>query len=669
MKSPEVPENPLLSREIDETGVEAGNAHSPHQEAVQHVEAHRDLFEHYAHGAIHVLPAPEGLDTFAFDLKTNTIYVNSRFYKDLGFSEEKTTFATLHEIEHLLEKVQMLSERGGDKKFTKYLDQIQKSKAFGVMDNCVADIHENRTVVQRTHGGFRDIEEQCYTEDLFPTTDFTEQPLHIQLPYAILREARVPGEPCTVAPEVRQAVDELRAIKSKDGTSLMDVMTHPDTPMSTRLALQNKYVWPRVQELLKKDVEKEKEKSKQEKGEKREGEGKGESDDEEGESDGNDGGGQEQKKEKSKTSKDKKGSGKQTKKETKGGAGQPDPNDLFKDAYAEADRRVPNAVPHDQMKKALDEWKEAKKDDPLLRADKECAERIGVKPEDLRQYRRIVSSLEDIKNPDTNESVIAELRALISKIISERRKPSFAPQYPLEEGEVINDPATLVAEAKSGNLNPKVWETLEVQERHGQKFGEVEITLVCDRSSSMRGDKLSEQRKAAVLFMEALKEFADQAEEERVSLIKPLEIRSEVYTFQQDEGDETPVKRMSKELSEKDRIDTASVLSSAPGGTTDFVPLETIAQGLDPETKKKMSEGELKKIVIVFTDGESNDPSRVKKILEKLRKDGVVTVGVGVTAEGTPALVTYAPDARLAKTATELPLILGELLKEHLSHV
>jgi len=627
MTFPENSENLILRKEIDDAGSKVGDTHSAHEEAIKHVEAHRDLFEHYAHGTINVLPAPEGLDTFAFDLKTNTIYVNSRFYKDLGFSEEKTTFATLHEIEHLLEKVQMLSERGGDKKFVKYLQKIEESEAFSHTDNCIADIHENRTVVQRTHAGFGDIEKKLYKEDLFRDSDFTARPMHIQLPEALLREARVPDEICKVVPEVRQKIDELRTIKSKDGVSLIDIMTHPDTSMSTRLALQNKYVWPKVQELLQKDIQDEQEKPKQ---------GKGEG----------------------------KGSGKSNDKVD-------NPNKIFKDAYAEAKKRVPNAVPNDHVKKAFDEWKAAKKDDPLLGADKEYAESIGVKLEDLLEYRRIVASLEDIKNPETNESVIKELRALISRIISERRNPVLAPQYPLEEGEAISDPATLVAEVKSGNLYPRVWETLEIQERHGQKFGEVEITLVCDRSDSMNrpNQKLLEQRKAAALFMEALKEFADLAEEERINLIKPLEIRSEVFTFQQDEKDATPVKKMSKELSEKDRINTSSILSSAPGGTTDFVPLETIAKSLDQETKNKIASGELKKIVIVFTDGESNDTARTKRILEKLRQDGVVTVGVGITSEGSPALVTYAPDARLAKTALELPLVLGELLKEHLSNV
>jgi len=49
----------------------------------------------------------------------------------------------------------------------------------------------------------------------------------------------------------------------------------------------------------------------------------------------------------------------------------------------------------------------------------------------------------------------------------------------------ICGPAQLVADAKAGNFEAKVWETLEVKQMPGQKFGEVEITLVCDRSGSM----------------------------------------------------------------------------------------------------------------------------------------------------------------------------------------
>ena len=80
----------------------------------------------------------------------------------------------------------------------------------------------------------------------------------------------------------------------------------------------------------------------------------------------------------------------------------------------------------------------------------------------------------------------------------------------------------------------------------------------------------------------------------------------------------------------------------------------------------------MKKIIIVLTDGESNDGhgstvDRVQTVLEKMRKAGVVVIGVGITSEGASALTTYAPDARLAEKAEDLTRVLTDLLKEHLS--
>lgn len=608
-----------------------------HKEAMEFVEKHRDFLEHYARGEVKIEPVPEGLKTFAFDLENNTIYVNSLFYKTAGFSfsDEKTLFATCHELEHFAEKKLLLAEDGGEKLFGDYLKKLEESRAYGVMDNCLADIKENRAVIKKTNEGYGDIERTMYKENLFKEIDFTNQPKHIQLPQAILRESRLSDEMCQVAPEVREKLDQLRAIKSANGDGLLDIMTNPDVPMSVRLKLQDLYIWPMVRELLEKDLEDEKNKK----------EGGGE-DGSEGEGEGKDGDGE--KKEK------------------------PDPNQIFKDAYDKADKKIPNAVPTETVKKAFKGWQESKGENPLERADNEYAEKLGVKKADLEKYRNTVKSFEKIINPETGENIIQELRNLIKRIIAKRLKPAEAPRYPVEEGEDLVDPALLVSDVKAGNLEPKVWETTDVKEKRGDRFGEVEITLVCDRSSSMAekgGAKLREQQKAAVLMMEALKEFAEKCDEEKVNLEKPLEIKSEIYSFQQDSSDSTPLKKMSKELGEKERIEAASILSSAPGGTTDFIPLEAINKNLDDEIKKKISEGDLKKIVIIFTDGASNDADRTKKILKILRLNGIIAIGVGITEDGEAALETYAPDARLAKKAEELALILAELLKTHLAGI
>ncbi len=645
-----------------------------HQEAVDFVKKNRDFYEHYARGGVQFEAAPPDLGTFGCDLLADPpkIYLNSRFYKKRGLSDQKTSFATLHEVEHLLEKKQLLSEKGGDKIFQKYIEKLKASEAFNFLDNRVADLRENRAVVSKTNPEFDALRRTLYREDLVPGKDFTAEPRHIQFVEAISREGEVPDEQCVVSPEVRVKLDEIKAITGKDGRCLMDAIADPVTSMSDRLVLEDKFLWPAVQELLKQDKEDYKN-NQDKKGEGKEG---GEAP-REGQEDGQQGGQESADKEK-KEGKGRRGKKKKSKKEEPGrgesrqeGGDKPlDPNEIFKEAYERAAERVPNAVPIEEMEKAFQSWKEKRGESPADRADREYAEKLGVKPEDLRRYRDIVQSLEKITNPETGESAVEELRNLFARIIARRLKLAPAPRYPVEEGEELVNPAEAIAEVKAGNLEPKVWETYEIKEIKGKRFGEVEITLVCDRSSSMtEGTKLPEQRRAAVLVMEALKEFAEQCDEERVNMNKPLEIRSEIYSFKQSSADSIPLKKMSKELGEKERIDVMAAISSAPGGTTDFVPLETVEKGMSEETRQKITEGELKKIMIVFTDGKSNDPSRVRNILEKLRSAGVVTIGVGITEEGKAALTTYAPDARLAEKAEDLTRILTDLLKEHLADI
>lgn len=634
-------------------------------EAFAFVEENRDFFEHHAKGKIKIEQAPQGLDTFAFNLENNTIYINSMFYEKLGFSKEKTIFATLHEIEHFLEKIQMLSEEGGEKSFEKYIKKIETSKAFGLMDNCVADIRENRTVVSKTNKGMKDLEENIYKEVLFPETDFTDSPRHIQFCQAILREARVEGEQCNVSPEVRQKLDELKKVKG-----LMNIMTNPETPMSTRLKLQDKYVWPKVEELLEKDIEdkKNKENEDENKPSNSQDKEKGEDKDNKPDEKNDDTNGQKGEKD------DKKGQqkGKPEKGNDKEQPKEDDPNKIFADEYEKAGKKVPNAVPIEDIKKAFKEWKEEKQKNNPDKADEEYAQKLGVEKKDLQEYRKIAESLQKIVNPETNVGIMEELKNLFSRIIAKRLKERLAPKYPVEEGDELSDPAQLVSDVKSGNLSPKVWEDTEIKEKKGDRFGEIEITLVCDRSSSMTdgdGQKAVEQRNSAVLMMEVLKDFTEMCDEEKMKVDKPLEIKSEIYSFSKSADDKIPLKKMSKELGEAERINVLKKLQDLPGSTTDFNCLEAMSEGLDNETKQKIIIGELKKIVFVFTDGGSDSVSRVQKALKDLRDTGIIVVGIGLTKAGEPAITTYAPNAQVVNNVTDLPVVLGELLKEHLKDI
>ena len=234
----------------------------------------------------------------------------------------------------------------------------------------------------------------------------------------------------------------------------------------------------------------------------------------------------------------------------------------------------------------------------------------------------------------------------------------------MEEGEDLVDPAGLVADVKAGNLEPKVWETTEVQERPGKRRGKVEWTVVGDPSSSMGGEKQREHQKKLILEMETFKEMNERADDERNRMDTPLEIHTEVYSFTS-----KPLKPMGKELTAKQRIDVATAFSSVQGSTPDFLPLEAILAGITPQQEQQIRDGELKKIVEIGTDGESDDPPRVQRVVKTLREKGVIVIGIGITESGRPALATYAPGAVLAPRAEDLPRVLGEILKENLADV
>jgi uncharacterized protein YegL len=656
-------------------------------------ESHRDIFELYAKGKIKIEPAPPGLDTFAFDLEKGVIYVNDKFYQSkFGLSDEKSAFAVRHEIEHLLEKVQVLKEPGGWQVFQNYLQDIKNDRAYGILDNCIADIRENRAVVSKTNKGVKDTETRLYREDLFPADestgelDFTKQPKHLQFPQAILREERT-DDKCIVDEEVRKKIDHLRNFSTRNGKiDLIKTITDPNVPMSKRLEIQNRIIRPMMEDLRKKDIEDKKKQKREQSSESSNGE---KSDDgESGESPQSQSGSQEKEgimdkikkrfgKEKSKSKKSEKEQAGQTPDKGKGeNFEETDYDQIFKKEYDEAEGKTMNAVPVEQQEKALEKWLE-NPDNRKTEEEKSLerqADHIGVNVEDLKNYENIVRDLDSILNPVTNESVIKDLSNLIKRIISKRVKPSFKPKYPVEEGDELIEPAELLASVRAGNLQPKVWQDTEVKEKKGDLFGKVKLSFVLDRSGSMSGQKLIELQRAIVMAMESQKELQDLAEEEKSNLIKTLEVFWEIWTFQNSNDDLKPFKKMSDSFTKKDRIETCAILNSAPGDSTpDFNCLESILKEIqnDASRMEELKQKESKEIIIVMTDGRSDSPQRVQKVIEELRNLGVVVVAIGITEGGRSVETTYGNNgnqdfAKVAGKASDLPIVLGDVLFDNL---
>lgn len=631
--------------------------------------AQKDFYRHYAGDAsIEILPASEApvdVPTMAIDLEHGKMYVNPVFFEDKAYSLDKANCGVLHESDHFNELKELLGSRGGETIWKKHADKLKSAKRYGILDNCLDDIKINKMVLKKVPVLEKTME-NLYRENLFPEKDFTNLPKHIQFSYALAREGNLPEE-CAVATDVREEIEKLKNKRSKSGVSLVDYAVSPHTPMAMRIKLQEAHFYPIIDKFFEEDVQK---KQKEQEQKKEKGEGSGEQNEEK------DGGAenkaQDQKGEKDKKQKAKSADKKSAKKESGAENGEPqDPEEYFQKEYAEYDKNNPHAVPIEDVQKAAEKYIESKKSEKSTEEmSKEAyAKAEGVTVAELDEYERFWREIENLKNPETNEFVIEELRALFQKIINERKKKKYVPKYPTEEGEILAFPAEAVAAVKSGDREPKVWETVEQKEKPREMHGDFDVTLVADRSGSMDGVKAIEQRKAAALLLEALKDFCDELEEARKDIEYDLNVRTEAWSF----GDEAQVeilKPLSSELTEKQRVHVYKKLADANGNKTyDFMTLEKIRDNISEDDLRKIRAGKLKKIIIVMSDGQSHGVPRVQAVCNDLREKGIVIAGVGITLEGKSIETTYAPDGQVCENPSDLAKVLSDLLKNELKEL
>lgn len=598
---------------------------------------HKDFFAAYAgDSSIKVEKSPEGLDTFAIDLEKGILYGDPKYFTEKGYSESKAFFAFLHEFEHFRELRELLGEKGGEKIRKRHVDRIKRNQRTKLFDNIWDDVRMNRSVVSRAPSQ-SGVQSELYRENLFPEHDFSNLPKHLQFAYALLRESMLANEKCIVSDDVRAELERLRAVKNRSGVSLLDYASRPDIPPSLRIKLQERLLEPIYEKFFQEDAEQEKQKKNEQ-----QGESQGE-----------------------KTAQDE-----QTQETLK------NPEDFFKDEYKKYfDKNPDAALPDEEIENAVKKYIEQKRESKMSEEQmigEAYAREQGVTADDLKSYQQFWEEIEEMRNPETDESVIEGLRSLFRRLIAERMRPRQRPKLPTSEGELLVRPAEAVAAMRAGVEEPEVWETVQEKERPKDLFGDFDVTIIVDRSGSMdEADdqgavKKNEQKKAALLLLEALKEFANDLEEARADLQYDLNVRTEVRSFGSESENEI-LKPLSDELTEKQRVAVYKKLDSVPGNSTkDFLALETMAENLAEEDLKKIENGKMKKIVIVLSDGASDNPDRVQRILEKIREKGVIARGVGITRKASSIKQTYKPHALVSERADQLAVVLAELLKEYL---
>jgi hypothetical protein len=619
--------------------------------------------------------AKVGLDTFAIDLQNGTMYYSPRFYAEQGFKPSFCLFATLHELEHLRELIDASESKDGILAWERNLEAIKGSEAYGILDNCFDDIKMNRTVASRAPV-VSYVPEEIYSEKLFPEDNMVELPKHLQFSYALVRDANLHRD-SIVSPDVRSELELLKHFKLENGKEidLIDFFSRPQTTMTERVAFQEQYLRPIMEKFLEEDKEdpkfnkgkKKAGENDEKKGDEKDGEaGKNDKDDknEKGGEDGGKSGTEKKEKQKSK-----KGS------KAEGGEGEQEDNsgEIFKKYYDEYRKKNPKpkeiSVTNEGFKKKIEGYIKQKKSTktPKERAEEEYARKNDVSPSDFRQYQKYKKEvIETMTDKETGVCAMDSLREEMKRIVSERRKRETAPKYPVEDGDRLALPVEAYVAVKGGDLQPKVWEITETKEILRKRISNFDLILVADRSGSMQGDKLSEQRKAVAMTLETLKELYEEIELEKEFLDEPLSIRSACYSF----GSNVDViKKLGEGLSEKDRVTMYKALGSAPGSTKDFLALEKISSDMDKATEEDIKLGKRKSLVIVTTDGESDNPSKLATAIGALKSKGVIIYGVGVTNDAGAVLTNYGNNGIIADSADDISSIYKKILDRELSEL
>lgn len=516
------------------------------------------------------------------DPDTGEATYDPKFFTDQGYTQTQSIFATLHEIDHVKELSQLQETKEGNQLYKKRRERAKRERRHLILDNCLLDVADNRRVT----GQFPVLgqeTERLYREKLWPSSDFTKDPRHLQFAYSILRTSMLPNEAVKVDPEVEQALDGLRHIKGKSGSerNIIDIVTDPTLDPLTKYKLIEKYVEPAYEKLFDKDRED---------------------------------------KQKDQSGKGQKGSG--------------NPEESFAQDYNDYDKKSPQPLSPDETEKAAQAVHQGKSN-AGGKQDAGYEQEHGVTKKETADYYTEYKKI---------EQYIESMRQQFRKLVSERMMPYRKLVGFFDEGIMI-EPGLVgqaLTDLSKGISDPMVFRDFEGKLRKKEIPAVFEATGVFDRSGSMdSGGKKEEQRRAAILLMEALREFME-LPEVRDNLIKPnLQTLSEIRSFGS-QSQNVCVKPLSSELSEKQRVETFRTLGSCPrGATEDYVALEQITEEMkarakvEPEYLDRVKSGRVKKLVIVFSDGASSNESQFQRKKTELENMGVKVVNYRRITDGT----------------------------------
>ena len=549
-------------------------------------------------------------DAWTIDITRGRGTFDPAYFFKRGFTEAESMWATCHEIEHFLDW------RRDPEAYARLYARTEKERRFDLLYHYLNDILVNREEDRRFPAHW-ETRNYLYEDKLFSRTDYSAAPKHLQFITAILREKMIPGEPLILSTEVRAAIKTLKGIDG-EGTDLIDLVTDATARPRDRFRLIRDYIEPVYERFFRQDVEERKRQQKE----------RPERESESSKDETTEGGSRGQDKSYIQHDTPKKENKKTGIKKEKSRHNE----DYFSREYDESSMKLPQVFSPRQAREEIE--KEIKRRKQEMRSAEEIAReqfksQYGVTAEEVEDYAEEFKKIERHIEP---------LRIVFERIISTRKEVKRRLKEKTDEG-VIIDPSMIAQsyiDARSGILNSRTQLKIRREEFDENKPKDFEFTLICDLSGSMNenwpGGKSYEQKSSVILITEALDEFEKKLREERLQKLVDLHVLTEVRGFHSEDEE---LKPLSDAIDFHTRVRISRRLDSCIGGrTADFKSLARVAATIDRETRKRISDQDLKKVLILITDGGSDDVSLALEAKKHLVKAGVITKAVQIGQPG-----------------------------------
>lgn len=573
---------------------------------------------------------------WATDPETGSFTIDPSFFIEKGYSADHCVFATLHELmAHVrdIKRDPVFSAR--QNAFVASGKDPQEQQARHIFNNTLADIHGNKQIMNMLPA-MRKIGADLYNNRLFPTehdgkpVDCTSIPMHLQFLYKIIHQEMIPNSETPVRQEVDEAINQLRNFQGGQ-IDLISFLTDPGARGANgkKLSGSDRFdywltqIWPQYEKLIQLDK-------------------------------------QEAKNTEQQNSSQQAGSDVNEQQDTD--PSQKQDSNPFADAYADYfDNKHPEPFSPEEHQKIHDAIHKAVQEDRRKNMTPEQREYARWVAANRRYCEQTGHSL--VKKQQYDGEVqhfhrqISEMRtvfqSILNEVVTSRRGLSSRSH---QDGDILNPNclAQTVVDIKSG-VAPEAFQRYETVRGRTELNCKTDYFFVFDCSASMRGKPAQAAASCAIIMLEGLagmERDIRQLEEQQNIDLSDLSVRTSLYTFG---SNATCHKPLGSSLSDKQRLDTyAAVTAADAGGTADYLALQEIADLPHSQDRQR--------IIIVVTDGQSNNPGATQAAISQLRRDQNTLV-YGVSIGSAAAEQLYAPNAKLVNDPKDLPNVLQSFIE------